>query len=171
MSGRTEKDYDSATPALQQQMNLARRACWISCTRTAPTPSSVSNSNSSSSSHTSYRSAAIKTQLLERTACQAAYRMVRNQSVHRLAAPPPIAPPSEQPSATTKMCKYSDSGSWQRQLLLLLCGICLLLGGIEARPNMSASSSSSSSSTTSTSSSSTVKPAEAITQLNVSVNI
>ncbi|XP_023179931.2 uncharacterized protein LOC111605574 isoform X4 [Drosophila hydei] len=150
-------------------MNLARRACWSSCTRTAPTPSSVSNSNSSSSSHTSYRSAAIKTQLLERTACQAAYRMVRNQSVHRLAAPPPIAPPSEQPSATIKICKYSDSGSWQRQLLLLLCGICLLLGGIEARPNMSASSSSSSSSTTSTStsSSSTVKPAEAITQLNL----
>ncbi|XP_041632135.1 sodium/hydrogen exchanger 3 isoform X16 [Drosophila kikkawai] len=25
---RTEQDYDSATPALQQQMNLARRACW-----------------------------------------------------------------------------------------------------------------------------------------------
>ncbi|KAH8374217.1 hypothetical protein KR200_004979 [Drosophila serrata] len=24
----TEQDYDSATPALQQQMNLARRACW-----------------------------------------------------------------------------------------------------------------------------------------------
>ncbi|KRJ98832.1 sodium/hydrogen exchanger 3 isoform X29 [Drosophila yakuba] len=28
MSIRTEQDYDSATPALQQQMNLARRACW-----------------------------------------------------------------------------------------------------------------------------------------------
>ncbi|XP_033149558.1 sodium/hydrogen exchanger 3 isoform X10 [Drosophila busckii] len=28
MKKRTEEDYDSATPALEQQMNLARRACW-----------------------------------------------------------------------------------------------------------------------------------------------
>ncbi|KPU74445.1 uncharacterized protein Dana_GF21085, isoform H [Drosophila ananassae] len=30
MSNLTEQDYDSATPALEQQMNLARRACWRS---------------------------------------------------------------------------------------------------------------------------------------------
>ncbi|KRG03654.1 sodium/hydrogen exchanger 3 isoform X17 [Drosophila mojavensis] len=163
MSGRTEKDYDSATPALQQQMNLARRACWSSCTSTAAPPTPTPTHTRSADSNSSYRLGTIKSQLRERTACQAVNRMARNQSVHHLAAPPAIAPPSEQPSAATKMCKYSDSSSWQRQLLLLLCGICLLLGSIEARPNMSAASSSSSSS----SSSSTMKPADSLPQLNL----
>ncbi|XP_030568992.1 sodium/hydrogen exchanger 3 isoform X10 [Drosophila novamexicana] len=144
MVSRTEKDYDSATPALQQQMNLARRACWSSC------PTRPSSSSSSSPGALD----AIEIQLPVATACQPAKPMSPNQRTTTTQSPP------------SKRPRFSTGGSWQRQLLLLLCGICILLTSIEARPNVSASSSSSSSGSTSSSASSD-KPADAVTQLNL----
>ncbi|XP_070065511.1 uncharacterized protein Nhe2 isoform X3 [Drosophila virilis] len=152
MVSRTEKDYDSATPALQQQMNLARRACWSSC------PTRPSSSSSPSSLN------AIEIQLPVATACQPAKPMTPNQSVLRLPPAPPRTTTTTTQSPPSKRPRFSPGGSWQRQLLLLLCGICILLTSIEARPNVSASSSSSSSSSSSASS---AKPADAVTQLNL----
>ncbi|XP_060667034.1 sodium/hydrogen exchanger 3 isoform X16 [Drosophila nasuta] len=171
MKSRTEKDYDSATPALQQQMNLARRACWprpttafaTATSHPSPSPSPVSTLN-----YCAYPSNGAKQiQLNELTTCQLANPMSRNQSdgnSSRSQQPqqqqPP--PPSEQPPTRVYHKPRHQQSRSMSLLLLLLCSFCLLLAGSEARPNVSASSSSSSSS-----SSSTAQPPAAVTQLNL----
>ncbi|XP_032595592.1 sodium/hydrogen exchanger 3 isoform X8 [Drosophila grimshawi] len=152
MKSRTEKDYDSAaTPALQQQMNLARRACWNSTTN----PNNNPNTNPSPSPSSPY--AAFEIQLAVPSTCQldSPISLKQSEPCQNRARTPP-SPPSKQPTATTTPPttttttihnRKSPGCGLQRQLLLLLCGICMLLASIEARPNVSASSSSSSKTT------------------------
>ncbi|KAH8391076.1 hypothetical protein KR215_006068 [Drosophila sulfurigaster] len=174
MKSRTEKDYDSATPALQQQMNLARRACWprpttATASATATSHPSQSPSPVSTLNCCAYPSNGAKQiQLNELTTCQLANPMSRNQSDSnsncsqqpQQQQPPP---PSEQPPTRVYHKPRQQQSRSMSLLLLLLCSSCLLLAGSEARPNVSASSSSSSSSS---SISSTAQPPAAVTQLN-----
>ncbi|KAH8271932.1 hypothetical protein KR044_011828 [Drosophila immigrans] len=176
MKSRTEKDYDSATPALQQQMNLARRACWPRSTPAAtstshPSPVPIVNSSRSRNRCAFPSNGAKQIQLNELTTCQLANPMSRNQSDGHHSRPQ--QPPSEQPP-TRVYHKPTQLRHLQRHPmltlslpLLLLCSFCLLLGSSEARPNVSASSGSSSSGTSSPSTVSSSAP-PAVTQLNVS---
>ncbi|KAH8377821.1 hypothetical protein KR093_007242 [Drosophila rubida] len=162
MKSRTEKDYDSATAALQQQMNLARRACWPRPTTTAtattashssPAPIQFNSSLSRSARCAHPSNGAKQIQLNELTTCQLTNPMRRNQSDGNYSLPQ--QPPSEQPPTRVyHKTRHQMRHSMPPLLLLLLCSFCLLLAGSEARPNISASSSPTSSSSSAASSSS-----------------
>lgn len=154
MGSRTEKDYDSATPALQQQMNLARRACW---TRLWPSePSSIANSTKrvlSLSPNPNSSNGAIQMRL----ASQAANPIMKLDQSEKM-------PPED----VQRLRVHGRMATPIPMLLLLLCSLCMLLACSEARPNVSASSSTVSSSASSATTSSTGST-DAVTQLNVSV--
>ncbi|KAM8716660.1 hypothetical protein ACLKA7_003525 [Drosophila subpalustris] len=147
MRSRTEKDFDSATPALQQQMNLARRACWSTSTATATTTTTAA---ATSNSKPSPSNGAKQIQLSEVTTCQLAY--TSDASIYHR--------PRQRQNQNTSPMKG-------QMLLLLLCGLCMFLSSIEARPNASATGMSSSSSSSSSSPSSSAKTTETVTQLTL----
>lgn len=159
MGSRTEKDYDSATPALQQQMNLARRACW---TRLWPSePSSRANSTTrvpSLSPNPNSSNGAIQMRL----ASQAA------NPIMQLEQSEAMLPEDVQRLRRQFHCRQGQMATPIPRVLWLLCGLCMLLACSEARPNVSASSSTVSSSARSATTSS-AGPTDAVTQLNVSV--
>ncbi|KAH8403349.1 hypothetical protein KR222_011099 [Zaprionus bogoriensis] len=147
MGRRTEKDYDSATPALQQQMNLARRACWPR----SPKLSALQNSFRAGASSSPGQCCALPSNgaMEMRLVSQLANPMQLNQSESRANGPAM--------DHHRLRCRRGPNATplHTQLLLLLLCAICMLLSCSEARPNVSVSSSSlSSSSTTSSSSSS-----------------
>lgn len=153
MGSRTEKDYDSATPALQQQMNLARRACWTHgalwpiepSSRTVPTLSPYPNSSPRQCSALSTNGA---------IASQAANPMKLNRS-------------EDEEQRSRRPRRRQTMATSMHLRVLLLCGICMWFACCEARPNVSASSSTVSSSASSATTSS-AGPTDAVTQLNVS---
>ncbi|XP_068140089.1 LOW QUALITY PROTEIN: sodium/hydrogen exchanger 3 [Drosophila tropicalis] len=109
----TEKDYDSATPALEQQMNLARRACW-------------SRSRKSSTNDEPTNGA----------------KLVFNfsQQIEKAVIRPLEQPPSNNSSNKNKQEQVYTSWRPNKMTMLLFYAICVLLMGsntIEARPNMS----------------------------------
>ncbi|XP_033173821.1 sodium/hydrogen exchanger 3 isoform X10 [Drosophila mauritiana] len=117
MSIRTEQDYDSATPALQQQMNLARRACWRI---------------KSSSSESLFKSKA------------SAITDTSANQIDAEAPPPPrdetktrIEPQTE-PAKRNSSCTSSDWRGMFSKRTLLICALALILGIAQARPNTSA---------------------------------
>ncbi|XP_034474994.1 sodium/hydrogen exchanger 3 [Drosophila innubila] len=152
MRSRTEKDYDSATPALQQQMNLARRACW-----------STLNTNLTSNPNSSPPNGAKQIQLTEVKNCQLAYTKGLNRSDANL---PPIEEPPEKSYHRPRQ-KQEQSPMKGKMLLLLLCGLCMFLSSIEARPNASATGVASPSSSSSSRPTSSAKPTDAVTQLTL----
>ncbi|KAH8366453.1 hypothetical protein KR084_008291 [Drosophila pseudotakahashii] len=130
MSNRTEQDYDSATPALQQQMNLARRACWR---------------NQSSSSHFPPKNITTKSGAF---ASDAASRLelVNPKIANQIdaEAPPPRdetkarTAPQTAAAARKTTCTFSDWRGTPSKRMLLICGFILILGLAHGRPNTSA---------------------------------
>lgn len=120
MSNLTEQDYDSATPALEQQMNLARRACWRS---SKDLPATASPGSGDPASRFTILNPAM---------------LGPNQS-----AKPPSdesktnIEPETKARVTKATCNASPSGIFGKRALLLLA-LCLLLGLSQGRPNMSA---------------------------------
>nr|NP_001137849.1 Na[+]/H[+] hydrogen exchanger 2, isoform E [Drosophila melanogaster]ACL83055.1 Na[+]/H[+] hydrogen exchanger 2, isoform E [Drosophila melanogaster] len=117
MSIRTEQDYDSATPALAQQMNLARRACWRI------------KSYSSESLFKTYASVITDTSANEIDA--EAPPPPRDKTKTRIE--PQIAPAKRNSS-----CTSSDWRGMFSKRTLLICALALILGSAQARPNTSA---------------------------------
>lgn len=117
MSIRTEQDYDSATPALAQQMNLARRACWRI------------KSYSSESLFKTYASVITDTSANEIDA--EAPPPPRDETKTRIE--PQIAPAKRNSS-----CTSSDWRGMFSKRTLLICALALILGSAQARPNTSA---------------------------------
>lgn len=153
MSSRTEKDYDSATPALQQQMNLARRACWTPRALWPAEPGSTTVPTLSPYINSSPRQcSALPTN--GAIASQAANPMKLNRSEDE-----------EQRVRRPRRPRLMATSVHLR--VLLLCGICMWFACCEARPNVSASRPTVSSSASSAATSS-VGPTDAVTQLNVS---
>ncbi|XP_065724889.2 sodium/hydrogen exchanger 3 isoform X18 [Drosophila suzukii] len=115
MSNRTEQDYDSATPALQQQMNLARRACWrTKSSRSDFPPKSIELVN----------------------------LMIANQ-IDAIASPPrdetkTRTEPQTAFAARKTTCTFSDWRGILGKRMLLICGFILILGIAHGRPNTSA---------------------------------
>jgi len=115
MSNRTEQDYDSATPALQQQMNLARRACWrTKSSRSDYPPKSIELVNP----------------------------MIANQ-IDAIASPPrdetkTRTEPQTAFAARKTTCTFSDWRGILGKRMLLICGFILILGIAHGRPNTSA---------------------------------
>nr|XP_036677075.1 sodium/hydrogen exchanger 3 isoform X10 [Drosophila suzukii] len=115
MSNRTEQDYDSATPALQQQMNLARRACWrTKSSRSDFPPKSIELVNP----------------------------MIANQ-IDAIASPPrdetkTRTEPQTALAVRKTTCTFSDWRGILGKRMLLICGFILILGIAHGRPNTSA---------------------------------
>ncbi|XP_017006959.2 sodium/hydrogen exchanger 3 isoform X6 [Drosophila takahashii] len=131
MSNLTEQDYDSATPALQQQMNLARRACWR---------------NQSSSSHFPPKNITTKSGTF---ASDAASRLdlVNPKIANQIDAEAPPPPRDETKARTAPQtaaanrkttCTFSDWRGTLSKRMLLICGFILILGLAHGRPNTSA---------------------------------
>lgn len=143
MGSRTEKDYDSATPALQQQMNLARRACWTHRALWPIEPTLSPHPNSSPRQ------------------CSA---LPTNGAIASQAANPRKPNRNEDEEQRSRRPRRRQMANSSPLRVLLLCGICMWFACCEARPNVSASSSTVSSSATASS----AGPTDAVTQLNVS---
>ncbi|XP_033236454.1 sodium/hydrogen exchanger 3 isoform X17 [Drosophila pseudoobscura] len=119
MTSLTEQDYDSATPALQQQMNLARRACWSS-TREGPLNGAIEIRDETTARHRHRIELADPTnneQPPMRTTCS-----TLNQRRRRM-----------------PHCSGGGGGLLHRRMLVLCAIFCLLAGTALARPNTSAS--------------------------------
>ncbi|SPP82139.1 blast:Sodium/hydrogen exchanger 3 [Drosophila guanche] len=120
MTSLTEQDYDSATPALQQQMNLARRACWSSRTTCKGSPSNGALEINGTTSRHRHRIDLVETKY------------------------------NEHPPMRTTCCYTSNQrrrwmplGGLNQRMLVLCAILCLLVGTTLARPNTSASAGSS----------------------------
>ncbi|EDX05702.1 GD24301 [Drosophila simulans] len=116
MSIRTEQDYNSATPALQQQMNLARRACW---------------KIKSSSSESLFKTKASAITTSENQIDAEALPPLRDETKTRI----------EQQTAPAKRNSSCTSSDWRGMFskrTLLICALALILGIAQARPNTSA---------------------------------
>ncbi|XP_016970778.1 sodium/hydrogen exchanger 3 isoform X17 [Drosophila rhopaloa] len=120
MSNRTEQDYDSATPALQQQMNLARRACWR---------------NPSSSTELPPRNIASETDTITSDAA-------RRLELDKEAQPPRDETKTRvEPQIATTTRNTTCTSDWRGILgkrMLLICALILVLGLVQGRPNTSA---------------------------------
>ncbi|XP_026843066.1 sodium/hydrogen exchanger 3 isoform X5 [Drosophila persimilis] len=119
MTSLTEQDYDSATPALQQQMNLARRACWSS-RREGPLNGAIEIRDETTARHRHRIELADPTnneQPPMRTTCS-----TLNQRRRRM-----------------PHCSGGGGGLLDRRMLVLCAIFCLLAGTALARPNTSAS--------------------------------
>ncbi|KAH8339442.1 hypothetical protein KR074_011086 [Drosophila pseudoananassae] len=117
MSNLTEQDYDSATPALEQQMNLARRACWRSHSfgsKDLPTKASPAL--------TILNPAMPDPNEAEKPPSDESKTKIEPETKARI---------------TKATCNASPSGIFGKRAILLL-GLCLLLGLSQGRPNMSA---------------------------------
>ncbi|BFF94513.1 sodium/hydrogen exchanger 3 [Drosophila madeirensis] len=118
MTSLTEQDYDSATPALQQQMNLARRACWSSRTTCKGSPSKGAlEINGTTSRH---RIDLVETKYNEQPPMRTTCGYTSNQRR-----------------------RWMPLGGLNRRMLVLCAILCLLVGTTLARPNTSASAGSS----------------------------
>ncbi|XP_034668938.1 sodium/hydrogen exchanger 3 isoform X26 [Drosophila subobscura] len=118
MTSLTEQDYDSATPALQQQMNLARRACWNSRTTCKGSPSKGAlEINGTTSRH---RIDLVETKYNEQPPMRTTCGYTSNQRR-----------------------RWMPLGGLNRRMLVLCAILCLLVGTTLARPNTSASAGSS----------------------------
>ncbi|XP_017082433.2 sodium/hydrogen exchanger 3 isoform X13 [Drosophila eugracilis] len=124
MSNRTEQDYDSATPALQQQMNLARRACWRR--------------------HKSFSHDIIPPDAVSRL--ELANPQIANQ-IDAEATPHPPPPPTDEtktriePQNVTTTRSTTCTSDWRgifSKRMLLICALILFLGIVQGRPNTSA---------------------------------
>ncbi|XP_050741515.1 sodium/hydrogen exchanger 3 isoform X15 [Drosophila biarmipes] len=118
MSNRTEQDYDSATPALQQQMNLARRACWR-------TKSSSSDFPPDAASRLELDNSKIANQI------DAEASPSRDETKAR-------AEPQAAFAARKTTCTFSGWRGTLSKRMLLVCGFILILGIAHGRPNTSA---------------------------------
>ncbi|XP_039152297.1 sodium/hydrogen exchanger 3 isoform X15 [Drosophila simulans] len=116
MSIRTEQDYDSATPALQQQMNLARRACWRI---------------KSSSSESLFKTKASAITTSENQIDAEALPPPRDETKTRIE-------PQTAPAKRNSSCTSSDWRGMFSKRTLLICALALILGIAQARPNTSA---------------------------------
>nr|XP_017094922.2 sodium/hydrogen exchanger 3 isoform X15 [Drosophila bipectinata] len=117
MSNLTEQDYDSATPALEQQMNLARRACWKSHSfgsKDLPTKASPAL--------TIVNPAMPDPNEAEKPPSDESKTKIEPETKARI---------------TKATCNASPSGIFGKRAILLLA-LCLLLGLSQGRPNMSA---------------------------------
>ncbi|KQS61810.1 sodium/hydrogen exchanger 3 isoform X15 [Drosophila erecta] len=114
MSIRTEQDYDSATPALQREMNLARRACW--------------RINSFSSE---YLFKTIASVLTDTDAEAPPPPPPRDETKSRIG-------PQTAPANRNTSCTSSNWRGMFSKRTLLICALALILGIAQARPNMSA---------------------------------
>ncbi|XP_032583291.1 sodium/hydrogen exchanger 3 isoform X16 [Drosophila sechellia] len=115
MSIRTEQDYDSATPALQQQMNLARRACWRI---------------KSSSSESLFKTKASAITTSENQIDAEALPPPRDETKTRIE--------QTAPAKRNSSCTSSDWRGMFSKRTLLICALALILGIAQARPNTSA---------------------------------
>ncbi|KAH8262722.1 hypothetical protein KR026_009723 [Drosophila bipectinata] len=117
MSNLTEQDYDSATPALEQQMNLARRACWKSHSfgsKDLPT--------NASPALTIVNPAMPDPNEAEKPPNDESKTKIEPETKARI---------------TKATCNASPRGIFGKRAILLL-SLCLLLGLSQGRPNMSA---------------------------------
>ncbi|XP_037709200.1 sodium/hydrogen exchanger 3 isoform X19 [Drosophila subpulchrella] len=115
MSNRTEQDYDSATPALQQQMNLARRACWrTKSSRSDLPPKSIELVNPKNANQIDAEASPPRDETKTRTEPQTAF------------------------AARKTTCTFADWRGILGKRMLLICGFILILGIAHGRPNTSA---------------------------------
>ncbi|XP_022224465.2 sodium/hydrogen exchanger 3 isoform X12 [Drosophila obscura] len=118
MASLTEQDYDSATPALQQEMNLARRACWSSrkTSKECPLNGAIEINGTTARHRHRHRIELVETKNNE-----------------------------QPPMRTTCCCTSNQRSRWMplgglNRRMLVLCAIfCLLAGTTLARPNTRAS--------------------------------
>ncbi|XP_017120805.1 sodium/hydrogen exchanger 3 isoform X4 [Drosophila elegans] len=126
MSNRTEQDYDSATPALQQQMNLARRACWRrnpSSSTQLPPQNTITITREAAS-----RLELVNTEIAKQIDAEA--QPPRDETKTRL---------EPQTATATRSTKWTSD--WRGILgkrMLLICALVLILGLVQGRPNTSA---------------------------------
>ncbi|XP_043862712.1 sodium/hydrogen exchanger 3 isoform X3 [Drosophila santomea] len=109
MSIRTEQDYDSATPALQQQMNLARRACWR-----------IKSSRSESLFKT------IVSAITDTDTVPPPPSKDKNKT---------RIEPQTAPAKRNTFCTSSNWRDMFSKRMLLICALVLILGIAQARPN------------------------------------
>ncbi|XP_052851499.1 sodium/hydrogen exchanger 3 isoform X19 [Drosophila gunungcola] len=126
MSNRTEQDYDSATPALQQQMNLARRACWRrnqSSSTQLPPQNTITITREAAS-----RLELVNPEIAKQIDAEA--QPPRDETKTRL---------EPQTATATRNTKWASD--WRGILgkrMLLICALVLILGLVQGRPNTSA---------------------------------
>ncbi|XP_033248780.1 sodium/hydrogen exchanger 3 isoform X10 [Drosophila miranda] len=125
MTSLTEQDYDSATPALQQQMNLARRACWSS-RREGPLNGAIEIRDETTARHRQRPRHRHGIELVDTT---------NNEQ------PPMRTTCSTLNQRRRRMphCSGGGGGLLDRRMLVLCAIFCLLAGTALARPNTSAS--------------------------------
>ncbi|XP_017043757.2 LOW QUALITY PROTEIN: sodium/hydrogen exchanger 3 [Drosophila ficusphila] len=133
MSNRTEQDYSgSATPALQQQMNLARRACWRhkSSFGSEFPPKSKATENATIATEAASRLELVNPRIANQIDAEAPPPPPRVEGKARIE--PQMA------AATRNTIWTSDWRGILGKRMLLICALVLILGLVQGRPNTSA---------------------------------